>query len=150
MDLYSLSLAGRTMDDDSLRSLMQDRRPGTIVLMEDIDCTVPERNGDNNDGVTLGGLLNCLDGVHSPDGCIVFMTTNNRDALDQALIRPGRIDVSVEFSTATESQILRLRDRLAPEMDNITVLADCRGKTMAEVQQYLLSPQILEVSSLRR
>lgn len=38
------------------------------------------------------GLLNVLDGVVDTPGRIVVMTTNYPEALDAALIRPGRID----------------------------------------------------------
>lgn len=139
MDLYLLTLSGRNMDDDQLISLMGLRRPGSIVLMEDIDCAVPSREGDDkNDRVTLGGLLNCLDGVHTPDGCLIFMTTNHREMLDPALLRPGRVDVQIEFTNANEDQILRLRDRICPWLDNESVLSECRGRSMAEVQQNLL------------
>jgi chaperone BCS1 len=107
--------------------------------MEDIDCTVPERREDNNnERVTLSGLLNCLDGVHTPDGCLIFMTTNYRERLDPALIRPGRVDVQIEFTAATDDQILRLRDRLDPDADGTALLQECRGKSMADVQQKLL------------
>lgn len=41
------------------------------------------------------GLLNVLDGVVDTPGRIVIMTTNHPEALDAALIRPGRIDKKV-------------------------------------------------------
>lgn len=40
----------------------------------------------------IQGLLNMLDGVVDTPGRIVVMTTNYKDELDPALIRPGRID----------------------------------------------------------
>ena len=43
----------------------------------------------------LQGLLNVLDGVVDTPGRIVVMTTNHPEALDAALIRPGRIDKKV-------------------------------------------------------
>jgi len=43
-------------------------------------------------GCTLSGLLNVLDGVASQEGRIVLMTSNDPDSLDEALLRPGRID----------------------------------------------------------
>lgn len=41
------------------------------------------------------GLLNVLDGVVDTPGRIVVMTTNLVDVLDDALIRPGRIDKKI-------------------------------------------------------
>lgn len=43
------------------------------------------------------GLLNVLDGVVDTPGRIVIMTTNHLDVLDQALIRPGRIDKKIHL-----------------------------------------------------
>ena len=43
------------------------------------------------------GLLNVLDGVVDSPGSIVIMTTNFPDALDAALIRPGRIDKKIHL-----------------------------------------------------
>ena len=140
MDLYLLSLSSG-MNDERLFDLMSKVRSGTIVLMEDVDCTFPSRDEEKaRDRVTLSGLLNCLDGVQSRDGCMIFMTTNRIEALDPALLRPGRVDHRIEFGYATDEQILRLRDRLNPSIDNGNVLSQCRGRTMADVQQYLLHP----------
>ncbi|QBZ66684.1 hypothetical protein PoMZ_13668 [Pyricularia oryzae] len=44
---------------------------------------------------SLSGLLNSLDGVASPEGRIIIMTTNNIEKLDEALIRDGRVDKKV-------------------------------------------------------
>lgn len=45
----------------------------------------------------LGVVLNALDGVISHHGRVVVMTTNNKDNLDKALLRPGRIDLQLEL-----------------------------------------------------
>ncbi|CAN0117855.1 unnamed protein product, partial [Laminaria digitata] len=44
---------------------------------------------------TFQGLLNVLDGIVDTPGRIVIMTTNHPEALDAALIRPGRIDKKI-------------------------------------------------------
>lgn len=56
-------------------------------------CKVVKGAYDGANRLTLSGLLNCLDGVTSTEARIVFMTTNFKDRLDPALIRPGRVDV---------------------------------------------------------
>ena len=50
--------------------------------------------------ISLSGLLNILDGVASQEGRILIMTTNHIEKLDKALIRPGRIDMSIHFGLA--------------------------------------------------
>lgn len=44
------------------------------------------------DELDLSGLLNVLDGILDTPGRIVIMTSNYPEILDQALLRPGRID----------------------------------------------------------
>jgi len=137
MDLYLLNLSTSGMDDERLSSLLGRVRNRTIVLMEDVDCTLPDRDGKHG-RVTMSGLLNCLDGVQSRHGCMIFMTTNHRNKLDSALVRPGRVDVSFEFHNATDDQIRRLAARIAPELDVDFVVQECHNRTMAEVQQWLV------------
>ncbi|GBG29191.1 ATP-dependent zinc metalloprotease FtsH-like [Hondaea fermentalgiana] len=44
------------------------------------------------DKLSLAGLLEVMDGILDTEGRIVIMTTNHPERLDEALIRPGRID----------------------------------------------------------
>jgi mitochondrial chaperone BCS1 len=59
-------------------------------------------------GLTLAGLLNAIDGVAAQEGKLLFMTTNRPEALDPALVRPGRIDVRCAFQLCSASQTRRL------------------------------------------
>lgn len=56
-------------------------------------------NNNNNHAfrLSLSGLLNILDGVASQEGRVLIMTTNHLEKLDKALIRPGRVDMTVTF-----------------------------------------------------
>ncbi|KAI4604244.1 hypothetical protein KJ359_000375 [Pestalotiopsis sp. 9143b] len=56
--------------------------------------------GSGSGRLSLSGLLNILDGVASQEGRVLIMTTNHVDKLDRALIRPGRVDMMVEFGRA--------------------------------------------------
>lgn len=58
--------------------------------------------------ITFSGLLNALDGVVSSEERIIFMTTNHIDSLDEALIRPGRVDFKVLIDRATLDQAGRM------------------------------------------
>ncbi|MFS8001935.1 putative ATPase, AAA-type, core, P-loop containing nucleoside triphosphate hydrolase [Helianthus anomalus] len=53
--------------------------------------------------ITLSGLLNFIDGLWSScgDERIIVFTTNHKERLDAALLRPGRMDVHVEMSYCT-------------------------------------------------
>lgn len=52
----------------------------------------------NPDKITLGHILNLLDGVKENPGRIIIVTSNHKEKIDPALIRPGRIDLCLEFS----------------------------------------------------
>ena len=67
--------------------------------------------GGNFNGVTLSGLLNALDGIAAQEGRILFATTNDYAALDPALLRPGRLDLHIEFGLASEHQARELFKR---------------------------------------
>lgn len=54
--------------------------------------------------ISLSGLLNTIDGAASHEGRVLIMTTNHPEKLDPALIRPGRVDLQVQFTLATHSQ----------------------------------------------
>jgi len=51
--------------------------------------------------ISLSALLNAIDGIISVEGRILIMTTNHIDHLDSALLRPGRIDMSIYFENIT-------------------------------------------------
>ncbi|KAI4090710.1 MAG: hypothetical protein LQ339_008290 [Xanthoria mediterranea] len=65
-----------------------------------------------NQGISLSGLLNAIDGVASHEGRVLLMTTNFPEKLDEALIRPGRIDMKIAFTKATRSQMTELFIRM--------------------------------------
>lgn len=52
--------------------------------------------------VTMSGLLNALDGAAAAEGQLLIMTTNHREHLSSAFIRPGRIDSCFEIGYATK------------------------------------------------
>merc|ERR1711941_136319 len=60
------------------------------------------------EGVTFSGLLNAIDGVAAQEGKVVFMTTNYKDRLDEALVRPGRVDKRIFFGLASKRRARQL------------------------------------------
>jgi ATP-dependent 26S proteasome regulatory subunit len=54
--------------------------------------------------------LNCLDGAFSKHGLIVFITTNNKEKLNPALIREGRADLKLEIVNPGPTEIKQYLD----------------------------------------
>ncbi|XDG02304.1 hypothetical protein ABKA04_001919 [Annulohypoxylon sp. FPYF3050] len=71
-----------------------------------------EGDADRKTGISLSGLLNAIDGVASHEGRVLIMTTNTPEQLDDALIRPGRVDLQVAFANATQDQARELFIRM--------------------------------------
>ena len=50
--------------------------------------------------ITLDDILNLWDGIRETPGRIMIITSNHYDKLDTALVRPGRIDITLELKNA--------------------------------------------------
>ncbi len=59
----------------------------------------------NNDKITLSFILNIIDGIRETPGRILIITSNHYDQLDDALRRPGRIDIDLEMKNASINTI---------------------------------------------
>jgi chaperone BCS1 len=108
MNICYLNLGAGNLNDDGLNRLLNSTPARSIILLEDIDGIFRERDAvggqeHHRQAVSFSGLLNALDGVRSQEGRILFMTTNHRDRLDPALMRPGRADYHVKLNHGSHS-----------------------------------------------
>lgn len=118
-DVYDLELTELRYNSE-LRRLLIAMANRSILVVEDIDCTIefhdrkaecePAHTSNNDKQVTLSGLLNFVDGLWSScgDERIIVFTTNHKEKLDPALLRPGRMDVHVHMSYCTPSGFRQL------------------------------------------
>jgi chaperone BCS1 len=162
MSVYVVNLA--EMNDRTLKNAMNWVPENSMILFEDIDCMktagrrlemnagpmhqeggvragVAAKSADQG-GVSLSGLLNVLDGFSAPENVIYVMTTNDADAIDPALLRPGRIDYKLFLGPACESQKVALYQRFFPEASDHDAreFAEAHwADTMAEFQGLLLA-----------
>ncbi|KAG2203195.1 hypothetical protein INT46_006708 [Mucor plumbeus] len=119
LNIYVVNLSNKSMTDDTLNELVSDTPSRCILLLEDIDAAFNQRvKGDTTsaNNITFSGLLNAIDGVAAQEGRILCMTTNHIERLDDALIRPGRIDVRIHFGNATRSQAQELFIKFYPSL----------------------------------
>ncbi|KAK6288180.1 hypothetical protein POUND7_014359 [Theobroma cacao] len=116
-DIYNLNLSA-VNSDSSLEYLLLHVSNRSILVIEDIDCTVKLQNREAGDEtgsyphvqVTLSGLLNAIDGLLSccGDERIIVFTTNYKDRIDPALLRAGRMDKHICLSYCTVSTFKQL------------------------------------------
>ena len=127
LSIYSVDFSN--LDDAELKEIIWKVGPKALILIEDID-TIPgaklrdsqpiqeDRNVRTKKiDVTLGGLLNAIDGVVDSDGRVFVMTTNHIEQIDPALLRPGRINLSLKLDYMTPEMFRRGFARFFPDFD---------------------------------
>nr|KYP66925.1 hypothetical protein KK1_013236 [Cajanus cajan] len=121
-NVYDLEFSSIYSDSDLMRC-MRDTSNRCIIVIEDVDCNQEvqvrskpsykdnftdsdsEFDGSNDPNqvtkkFSLSSLLNYMDGLRSSGGeeRIIIFTTNHREKLDPALLRPGRMDMHIHLS----------------------------------------------------
>ncbi|KAF2312331.1 hypothetical protein GH714_034277 [Hevea brasiliensis] len=161
-DIYDLELTDLRCNSE-LRRLLIATANRSILVVEDIDCTIElqdrlaEATAAQSHGyppqnqMTLSGFLNFIDGLWSScgDERIIIFTTNHKEKLDPALLRPGRMDVHVHMSYCTPSGFRLLADNYLGIKDHllfgeIVDLISIAQVTPAEVAEQLMRSDELE------
>lgn len=79
-----------------------------ILIQSGDHVNIVKHERESNDKLTLGAILEIIDGLVEIPGRIIIMTTNHRDSLDPALLRPGRIDIEIEFKKLRREHIIQI------------------------------------------
>ncbi|KAH6755990.1 P-loop containing nucleoside triphosphate hydrolases superfamily protein [Perilla frutescens var. hirtella] len=112
-NVYDLELTN-LYSNSELRRILLCTTNKSIIVIEDIDCSLQLHDRDretesdpadnqSNTKLTLSGLLNFIDGLWSTcgDERIIIFTTNHKEKLDPALLRPGRMDMHIHMGYCT-------------------------------------------------
>jgi len=92
---------------------------------------------------TLSTLLNFIDGINSPEGIIIIMTTNHVKKLDPALLRDGRIDMRVNLDLCTKQQIIDLAENFL----GVTILdSDLQGISDRHLSPATISKILMDLA----
>jgi mitochondrial chaperone BCS1 len=108
-DRQLVSLTLTDMDDSALLRAWSEISANCVIALEDVDSVFEGRKSLGK--LSFSALLNSLDGVGAVEGSIAILTTNHRDRLDPALIRPGRCDREFELGYLTPASCARMFDR---------------------------------------
>lgn len=57
--------------------------------------------------ISLQGLLNLYDGIYELSGVIIIMSTNHPEKFDPAIVRPGRMDITLNLSQINKKTICK-------------------------------------------
>ena len=93
-----------------------------IIIMDEMDAICKSRGtSGGSTGVgdsVVNQLLSKIDGVDSLNNVLLIGMTNRKDMIDDALLRPGRLEVHVEIGLPSEegrAQILQIHTRSPKE-----------------------------------
>lgn len=123
-------------------TFLQDKSDNDNVKLGDVIKTVLEMNTtenvkmptaySNEEPITLDDILNLWDGIRETPGRIIVISSNHYNELDPALTRPGRIDITHEFSNASHGTISELYNHLfGKEIDS---------EALKNITEFLYSP----------
>lgn len=93
-DIYSIDMSKISSDSDMTILLLQ-TAPKSLILVEDLDRHLMKRST----ATSLSGVLNFMDGIASYCGeeRVVVFTMSDKSGIDEAALRPGRVDVHLHF-----------------------------------------------------
>jgi MoxR-like ATPase len=110
-----------------------------IVFFDEIDSIGARGSRSHNSGwfdAIVNGVLAELDGAKPRDGVVVVAATNRPEAVDPALLRPGRLERHIAIPKPTIADIRGFVLHHLGEIDGLDQAARaCRGKSPAEIAQ---------------
>ena len=121
-----------------------------LIIFDEMDAIMKPRGGGDGsgakavyDGVTTQ-LLTLMDGLEDKGNLLVLGLTNKLDAVDKALLRPGRFEVKIKMPLPDENgrheifQILTKQSRdaqyLGPDVDFRQLARDTPSYTGADIE----------------
>nr|XP_043621316.1 vesicle-fusing ATPase [Erigeron canadensis] len=119
-----------------------------VIIFDEIDAICKSR-GSTRDGTgvhdsIVNQLLTKIDGVEALNNVLLIGMTNRKDLLDEALLRPGRLEVQVEISLPDELgrlQILQIHTNkmkensfLSPDINLEELAARTKNYSGAELE----------------
>jgi SpoVK/Ycf46/Vps4 family AAA+-type ATPase len=124
-----------TDNDTSHQENIVEQLTGVLSIKNDKD----KKDNDNDDKLTLGAILEVIDGLIECPGRVIIMTTNHKEHLDSALLRPGRIDMEINFKRLRHSHITEIFKKwygYCISYEDIRKIPDYKY-TQAEISQLL-------------
>ncbi|WP_256391241.1 AAA family ATPase [Natronoarchaeum rubrum] len=127
----------------------------SIVFFDEIDAIAAQREDSHE--VTervVSQLLTELDGLVENPNLVVLAATNRKDAIDPALLRPGRLDTHVEVPEPDEDgrrAIVEVHGRGKPFADDVDLDAladDLEGYTGADLEAVVREASMLAIREM--
>lgn len=105
----------------------QYQSPACVVFCEDIDRAL---NGERT--VEMDDILNIIDGIDTKScNIITILTTNDIEAINPTMLRPGRLDAIIEVTPPDAKAVARLLRAYAGDTIDATVSLDKAAALLA-------------------
>lgn len=116
---------------------LKGRRSG-LIFFDDMDVMVQDRKKSSN--LDLSTFLSELDGLDPAEGVVYVFTTNYIKELDEAFVRPGRIDLWLPFNLPSSNLRRkfieqRFNTELKTNMDIDDILKRTKEYSFAELEE---------------
>jgi transitional endoplasmic reticulum ATPase len=113
----------------------------TVIFFDELDAIAARRGGETHEVTerVVSQLLTELDGAADDPNLVVLAATNRKDALDPALLRPGRLEKHVyvpepDLEARREILAVHTRERpVAPDVDLDALARELDGATGADI-----------------
>jgi hypothetical protein len=138
-----------SVNSQKLEFAFQSLPADTFLLLEDVDALFSNRQAQTS--IDFSTMLNCLDGITTRKGLVMFMTTNHLMKLDEAFVRPGRVDLSVEFKPPSRRELEEALHMLGSQFSHEhKEFLDRHGEgmTIAHLQKHLFDCIMEEKKSI--
>jgi len=143
--------------EEAVRELFERARQTapSIIFLDEIDAIASHRGQGNE--VTervVSQLLAELDGITENPNLVVLAATNRRDMIDDALLRPGRLEEHVEVPNPdreAREEILSVHTRGKPLTDDVDLAAiaeDLEGFSGAELEAVVREASMLAIREM--
>ncbi|XP_044754497.1 vesicle-fusing ATPase 1-like [Coccinella septempunctata] len=133
-----------------------------IIIFDEIDAICKQRGSvAGNTGVhdtVVNQLLSKMDGVEQLNNILVIGMTNRKDMIDDALLRPGRLEVQIEISLPNEKgrlEILNIHTarmkhykKIHSDVDNKELAALTKNFSGAELEGLVRAAQSTAMNRL--
>lgn len=111
LDVFIMNFSS-DINDTIFMKMISKLSESSLLVLEDVDSLFNEKSK-----ITFSTILNTLDGLACRNRLITIMTTNHKENLDDALIRPGRIDCVYEFTYASKEQVKNMYNSYFNNLD---------------------------------
>jgi len=144
MNLYVLN-PGIVKTEMSLHYLASSIKAPAILAIEDIHTIfAPHRQTElasvyqgGPGSITFAGLLGFLDGIHSTEGLVTFMSANDVTGINPIALRAGRVNLTIRFENPNQMIINAMVTEFRNEEDARVLSRHFEKMSGAQIEEIL-------------